>query len=150
MHQILTAALGSFLASLGFGVLFNIRQKSKLFVAGLIGGAGGFVYELLLVLHASGLAANFMAAIVFTIFAEISARKMKTPVTSFIVCALIPLVPGGTMYDMMIEIITNDPYEALVLFLKTLTVAGVLALGILIVETITSLYYRLKRKWRRG
>lgn len=101
-------------------------------------------------LHASDLAANFMAAIVFTIFAEISARKMKTPVTSFIVCALIPLVPGGTMYDMMIEIITNDPYEALVLFLKTLTVAGVLALGILIVETITSLYYRLKRKWRRG
>lgn len=110
MHQILTAALGSFLASLGFGVLFNIRQKSKLFVAGLIGGAGGFVYELLLVLHASDLAANFMAAIVFTVFAEISARKMKTPVTSFIVCALIPLVPGGTMYDMMIEIITNDPY----------------------------------------
>ncbi len=112
MHQILTAALGSFLASLGFGVLFNIRQKSKLFVAGLIGGAGGFVYELLLVLHASDLAANFMAAnfmaaIVFTVFAEISARKMKTPVTSFIVCALIPLVPGGddVRYD------DRDHYE---------------------------------------
>lgn len=148
MHQILTAFGGAFLASLGFGVLFNIQQKPKLFFAGLNGAIGGAVYEFLLANHVSSLAANFLSAIVFTCAAEVLARKMKGPVTAFIVCALIPLVPGGTMYDMMIEIITNDPYEALVLFLETLTVAGVLALGILIVETITRLIYTGTIKWR--
>lgn len=53
---------------------------------------------------------------------------------------------GGTMYDMMIEIITSDPYQALALFLRTLTIAGVLALGILIIETLTTLFYSCLRK----
>ena len=148
MHEILIGSFGSFLASLGFGVLFNIKQKRKLFLAGLNGAMGGFVYECCRAMLLTDLEANFWAAVSFTVIAEVLARKMKTPVTSFIVCALIPLVPGGTMYDMMIEIITNDPYEALVLFLETLTIAGVLALGILLVETITALGTAGWRKWK--
>lgn len=146
MKTLFIAFIGSFLASLGFGVLFNIQDKKKLFFAGLNGGLGGCIYELCLALRLTDIEANFFGALAFTLMAEILARKMKTPVTSFIVCALIPLVPGGTMYDMMIEIITSDPYQALALFLRTLTIAGVLALGILIVETLTTLFYSCLRK----
>ena len=150
MQDILVGAFGAFLAALGFGVLFNIQDRKKLLWCGINGGIGGLVYELCIASRqVSEMNANFLAAVAFTLVAEVLARKMKSPVTSFIVCALIPLVPGGTMYDMMIEVITNDPYEALVLLLKTLSIAGLLALGILVVEAGTALFYRIIRKGKK-
>ena len=73
------------------------------------------------------------------------ARLCKTPVTTFIVCALIPLVPGGGMYYTMLEVIQGNVQEALVKGLETLSIAGVLALGILVVSTGTQFYLRTKR-----
>ena len=37
--------LSAFLASLGFGLLFNIKGKN-LFLAGLVGGVGGVCYKI--------------------------------------------------------------------------------------------------------
>ena len=67
MHEILIGSFGSFLASLGFGVLFNIKQKRKLFLAGLNGAMGGFVYECCRAMLLTDLEANFWAAVSFTV-----------------------------------------------------------------------------------
>lgn len=144
IEVIIKAGISAFLASIGFGILFNIRGK-KLILAGLTGAIGGILYKYSLYLGMSELVANFLGALGLAIFGEIFARLCKTPVTTFIVCALIPLVPGGGMYYTMLEVIQGNVQEAMVKGLETLSIAGVLALGILVVSTGTQFYLRTKR-----
>ena len=145
---LIKVGLGSFLASVAFGVLFNIRYE-KLWLAGFTGMIGGIVYQLSLDSFSGVLLANFLGAVSFTVCAEIFARLYKTPVTTFIVCALIPLVPGAKMYEMVLECIKGNPSGALTLFLDILSIAGVLALAILVVETITLMMLKVVKGWKK-
>lgn len=129
------AMISAFIASFGFGILFNIKGK-KLFLAGIGGSIGGLIYHITLQYGLSELFAMFFGSVAFSLYSEICARICKTPVTTFIICALIPLVPGGGMYRMMLKAIEGSVMDALTIGLNTLTIAGVLALGILIVSTI--------------
>ena len=89
--------------------------------------------------------AMLFGSIGFSLYSEIFARVCRTPVTTFIICALIPLVPGGGMYRMMLKAIEGNVMQALTIGLDTLTVAGVLVLGILIVSTAMKAIYKPRR-----
>lgn len=126
---------GSFIASLGFGILFNIKGKNLLFAA--IGGSlGGFLYQQCIDMGLSEINAMFFASMGFSFYSEILARIAKTPVTTFIICALIPLVPGGGMYRTMLAAIQGDVMKALTTGLNTMITAGALVLGILLISTL--------------
>lgn len=135
-QSIFEGLVGAFFASLGFGVLFNIRGKALVF-AGIAGGVGGMVYNVIVFLDGNPMIANFFAAMALTLCAEIFARILKTTVTTFIACALIPLVPGGNAYRMMIEFMEENLFTGLRYGLETITIAGMLAIGILMVSVLT-------------
>lgn len=132
------AGLSSFVASFGFGIIFNIRGRN-LILAGIGGGIGGFVHYLCQTLGCGEVMALFIASIAFSIYSEICARLQKSPVTTFIICALIPLVPGGGMYRMMFHAINKESILALQTCMETLGAAGTLALGAIFVSTIMRL-----------
>lgn len=135
----------SFIASLGFGILFNIRGK-KLILASIGGAIGGCVFHFATQQGLSELMSMFLSSILFSLYSEIFARICKTPVTTFIICALIPLVPGGGMYRMMLQAIEGDVMAALTIGLDTLSIAGVLALGILLVSAIMKSFSKRQEK----
>lgn len=146
MLQIMLSGLfSSFLASLGFGILFNIKGKN-LILAGIGGAIGGMVYKIVLYLGGSEMTAMFFGAVAFSLYSEIFARVCKTPVTTFIVCALIPLVPGGGMYRTMQQAIAGNIDKALAIGLNTISIAGVLVLGILIVSTLMRVFYHVQKE----
>lgn len=132
------------IASLGFGVIFNIRGKN-LFFAAIGGGISWFSYLLLKELNLSDILSLFISSVAFSIYSEICARFLKTPVTTLVICALIPLVPGAGMYYTMYETITGNVSGALELGLNTLSSAGTLALGVIFVSTITKQVTNLKK-----
>lgn len=134
----ITMAISSFIASLGFGIIFNIRGNN-LILAGIGGSIGGVVYSICTSLGWEEVVSLFIASIAFSIFSEICARLQKTPVTTFIICALIPLVPGGGMYRMMFHAINHESILAIQTCMETLGYAGTLALGVIFVSTITRL-----------
>lgn len=128
--------LVSFLASLGFGIIFNIKGKNLLFAA--IGGSlGWFAYLLFTDFNMSKFPALFLSSLIFSTYSEICARLLKTPTTTIIICALIPLVPGAGMYYTMYETISGNVSGAIELGLNTLAEAGSLALGVIFISTIT-------------
>ncbi|MCF0107028.1 MAG: threonine/serine exporter family protein [Holdemanella sp.] len=129
------AFISSFLASLGFGVIDNIHGK-KLLGAGFAGACGGIIYKVCLYYGYGEYISNFLGAVALSICAEIMARKMKTPVTTFIACALIPLVPGGGLFRMMSQAMKGETNTALNTLVETLCIASVLAIGILVVSSI--------------
>ena len=145
IKYILTQSIFAFFATLGFGILFNIKGQ-KLFYTGLGGGLSWFIS---LICQGFGFNINasfFISSIIFSLYSEIMARILRTPVTTLIICALIPLVPGGGMYYTMYEAINGNILESITLGLNTLSSAGSLALGILFVSTLTRLIMSAKKK----
>lgn len=141
--KLLLQTVYSIIATLGFGVIFNIHGKNLIF-ASIGGGLSWFIYALGLEVHFSNTTSFFLSAVVFSTYSEILARKLKTPVTTLVICALIPLVPGSGMYYTMYEAVTGDIMKSLQLGLNTLASAGALALGVIFVSTITRQYYSVK------
>lgn len=143
--NIIIQSIFAFFATLGFGILFNIKGH-KLFYAGLGGGLSWFISLYCERLGFDTTSSFFIASIIFSIYSEIMARVLKTPVTTLIICALIPLVPGGGMYYTMYEAINGNIMESIELGLHTMASAGSLALGIIFVSTLTRLFMSAKRK----
>ncbi|NRZ46042.1 uncharacterized membrane protein YjjB (DUF3815 family) [Clostridium beijerinckii] len=140
----LTQIAVSFLASLGFGIIFNIKGKNLIFAS--IGGAiSWFSYLYLKENYIGDILSLFISSILFSIYSEICARLLKTPVTTLVICALIPLVPGSGMYYTMYETISGNISRAVELGLNTLASAGTLALGVIFVSTITKQVTNLKK-----
>ena len=141
----LLESLFAFFATLGFGILFNIKGKN-LFYAALGGGLSWFVSASFINNGFSVTSSFFLTSVIFSIYSEIFARILKTPVTTLVICALIPLVPGGGMYYTMYEAVTGNIMKSLELGIQTLANAGALSLGIILVSTVTRILLGAKKR----
>lgn len=134
----------AYLASLSFAYIFNLNRKTAFLSA--IGGSIGWLFysQGLVVLNDSNIA-YFLGAVALSYYAEIMARKTRTPVTSYITPALIPLVPGSGLYRTMLQSLEGNYNEALREGITTIMASGALAIGILMVFTLIKIYYLVKR-----
>ena len=139
----IASCIYAFFASLGFGIIFNIRGK-KLYFAALGGSIGWFIYSLALK-TIPPMYALTLAALGFSIYSEIMARILKSPITIFVICALIPLVPGGGMYYTMLYILQNNIGMAIETGIETISNAGSLVMGILIVSSVMKIINNKKQ-----
>lgn len=136
MMQYVTGAIGSFGASLFFGMLFH-APKRCLICASLI-GAIPYVIDLLVAqFTGSPVYAAFAASLLIAFFSELAARRLHAPATIFASIGVIPLVPGGGLYQTMFHMVQNDYSEAAVTGVETLLIAGCIALAIAVVATFS-------------
>lgn len=103
LMQILWAGVGS----LGFCLLFNVRRERFVHIM-----AGAMItWAIYLAAQAVGqsvFVCSLLSAVFATIFCEILALWLKAPVTAFLMPVLIPLVPGGGLYNTVYHLITRD------------------------------------------
>ena len=103
LMQIVWAGAGS----LGFCLLFNVRRERFVHII-----AGAMVTWLIyLAAQAAGqsvFVCSLLSAVFATIFCEILAQWLKASVTAFLMPVLIPLVPGGGLYNTVYNLITGD------------------------------------------
>lgn len=144
LNEILQIIFG-FIGSLGFAVLFNIRGK-RLMLAALGGFLSWLIFVLLSMVIKSEPINYFLVALLITLYAEIMARVIKTPTTTFITTALIPLIPGGSLYYTMAYAFENDLNGFVAKAISTLQLASALALGIIIATTATNIYFKITAK----
>ncbi|MBC8061983.1 MAG: threonine/serine exporter family protein [Clostridiaceae bacterium] len=128
------------MATFSFGILFNIRGKKLIFAC--MGGGVGWLCLLLLQekFKLSPTFSLFAASIMIGIYSEVMARVLKSPVTTFAVCAIIPMVPGNGMYYTMYESINGNVSKALSTGIQTLASAGAIAVGIVLVSSGTKIF----------
>lgn len=128
----------SFVATLAFSVLFNIKGKNT-WLAALGGGLSWFFYIFSLKFNISQPLAFFYSSVAVSIYSEVMARVRKCPVTIFIICGILPLVPGGGMYYTTLASVEGDVNKSLTTGLSTLTIAGAIAVGVILVSSLTRL-----------
>lgn len=130
---ILPELLWCLLATLGFGVLFQLRGRDLLW-AGFCGVVawGGWLAG---ILHSPWLA-NFIAAVCLTLASEIIARLRGTLAVAYLVPGLIPLVPGAQIYGAMEAAVARNLDAALDQAFATGVIATALVVGILAVSVL--------------
>ncbi|MBQ2276422.1 MAG: threonine/serine exporter family protein [Lachnospiraceae bacterium] len=130
--------LAAFVATLSFSVIMQSPKKYLLYT-GITGALGWFIYLVLKDLGYNDIVGIFCATLGVALLSHIFARVFKTPVTIFLIPGIIPLVPGTGMYQIAFAIVKNEYYKVETYFLNTLQLAGMIALGIIIVDAVFQL-----------
>ncbi|MBR6737571.1 MAG: threonine/serine exporter family protein [Clostridia bacterium] len=141
----LVQIITGFIGSVGFAFLFNIRGL-RFVIAGLGGLISWSLFLLLTLFIPSESVCYFIVALSIAIYAEIMARVIKTPTTTFIMTSLIPLIPGGSLYYTMSHLIGGNVNNFLETGTVTLSLSIALALGIIIATALTKIVLTLINK----
>lgn len=134
----------SFFASVGFGIVFQIRGRNLLW-AGLGGALTRLVYLGFMAWFDQRIIYVSCAAALAALYAEILANCKRMPSTVFLYPAIIPLIPGDLLYNAVVgflvgnrEMLQENAVNC------TLALAG-MSVGFVLVSTVV--YY--VRKYRR-
>ncbi len=138
MKTVIIQLITAFLGSLGFAMLFGMRRK-HVFPAALGGLLAWGVY---LAVHAwmpGVFLPNLIAAMFSAAYAEFLAHIRKCPATLFLILAIIPLVPGSSLYYAMDAAVNGEFASAGEFGHRTLVCALAIAAGISLVSVIHQL-----------
>jgi len=136
----------SFLAMLGFSITSNVRGGKMVFTS--LGGALTWgSYLIILPLTSSLLLSIFLSVCIGCLYSELTARAFHVPVSIFVICSIIPLVPGSGLFYSMTEYIAGDTAEAISLLGRTLLIAGTISVAIAVVSSVSNLFHTMIRRF---
>ncbi|KLU63786.1 hypothetical protein DEAC_c42780 [Desulfosporosinus acididurans] len=133
----------AFIGSLGFSILFNIKGR-KIWYAALGGMVAWMIYLLGGLWLSSEMTQYFVSAIIVTFYSELCARIEKTPATTFLTAAIIPLVPGRALYYTMSYAINNRIVEFADYGSYTVSIAVAIAAGIMVASSLFRIFFALR------
>ena len=140
--QILSAGVGA----LGFALMFNSGKKNL--IPAMIGGMLGWTVYLICenILQAGVFISALATAVFCQIYSEILARWFKSPAIVFYIPAIVPIVPGGSLYYTMYSAAQNEWHNFRMHGWNTLlTVLGI-AIGSSFVSAIIFLFLTNNKK----
>ncbi len=121
--------IAAFFGAFGFALIIGLRSR-HLLLASLGGMLTWGVYLLVYALLPRTFLANLCAALAAEIYSEALAHLRKSPATLFLVPSIIPLVPGGSLYEAMRCAVQGDLAGANSYGHHTLVCALAIAAGI--------------------
>lgn len=133
----------AFFGTIGYAGSFNAGKKRFIFSG--LGGGIGWAFYLLFSLHSVAMG-YFVAAVVINIYSEIMARLNKAPATVFLVSAIMPLVPGGVLYNTMRYAVLRDWKKFGETGVSAFSAALALAMGILIANSFVKSIRKIRAK----
>ena len=132
---ILIRSMGAFLAVLSFGLVLELPKK-YLFHAGLVGGLGWLVYQVVEVCLVSEPMAAFLSSLMVAGMSHVFARKLKAPVTVFLVAGILPSVPGASIYRCVYYMMRDIRILSTRYLVETLHIAGAIALAVFFIDSV--------------
>jgi uncharacterized membrane protein YjjB (DUF3815 family) len=133
--------IGAFIAVIALALAFGVPRKFLIYSA-IVGAIDWFVY---LISREKGLSLSmsvFIATLVIAFISHAFARKFKAPVTVFLIPGILPLVPGVGTYRIVYYLILEDGANASYYFYQTLQIAGMIAIGIFIMDTFFKFFQK--------
>ena len=139
--------IASFVGTLGFGILFNIRGH-KLILSSLGGAFAWFCFLVFNALFGREILCYLLVSVIASIYSEIMARVIKTPVTTFSIAVLIPLIPGSALYYSLKYALEGNTGNFIAKASYTLSLAAALSVGIILVNTVAR-HINFKKKTKQ-
>lgn len=127
--------IATFLSSLAYSIMVHAPKKYLVW-AGISGGVCGGVYLCAVEQGSNVVLATFVSALSAALLAHLFARKLKAPVTIFLIAGILPTVPGNGIYQIMYHLLIGNKERSLYYLTQTLEVAGAIAIAIFLMDTI--------------
>ncbi len=144
-HGFLAQCIACAVGCAGFSLIFNIHGPGVLLC--ILGGVLSWLTYLIAVrLGISDVMAYFCAGVVSAIYAETMARIRKYPAISYLVVAIFPLIPGAGVYYTMNHAVQGRMDQFAQQGMHTAAIAGVIAVGILMVSTVVRIGTTLRKR----
>ena len=144
-HSLLLECLVSIISGIGFSVIFNIHGPGMLLCA--LGGVLAWgVYGLTFQLTGSDIAGYFWSALTASLYSEVMARIRKCPAISYLVVSIFPMIPGAGVYYTMNYAVQSEMEKFASQGGHTAAIAGVIAVGVLLVSTA----FRMLSIWKQS
>ena len=137
--RIIIQTMGALVAVLGFSTVMEVPKKLLIHTS-IIGAVGWLVYLITCRWGLSTVMASFCSASVISLMSHISARKLKSPVTVFLIGGILPLVPGAGMYRTAYSLIMETSQQVYKNLQETLLIAGAIAVAIFITDSVFRLF----------
>ena len=131
--------IATFVACIGFCIIFNIHGFG-IGICALGGMITWIIYCLCSYLGCDIYASYFFSAVIAAVYSEIMARVRKYPAISYLVVAIFPLIPGAGIYYATSYLMQSNQDAFVQKALQTIGIAGVIAVGILMVSTLVRLW----------
>ena len=144
-HNIAIHCIAAFVACVGFAIFFNIHGPD-IVLCGLGGVLAWITYLILCQLGFNDLLGYFCGAIVASGYSEIMARVRKRPAISYLVIGIFPLIPGAGAYYTMNYAVQGRTDLFASQGMHTIAIAGIMALGILLVSSAVRISTIRRRK----
>ena len=128
-----------FLGCIGFSILFNIHDLAVMICA----FGATFTWIIFCICEhftGSAILGYFWASAMASGYSEIMARIRKFPAITYLVISIFPLLPGGGVYYTMTHAVQGDMEAFASQGMYTAAIAGIMAIGILLVSTTVRLY----------
>jgi uncharacterized membrane protein YjjB (DUF3815 family) len=141
--------LPCFIGCIGFAIIFNIHGPGMILCA--LGGILAWaVYRISLYLGTTDIAAYFFSCAVAAIYSEVMARIRKYPAIGYLLVSIFPLLPGAGVYYTMHYAVKGEMSRFAEQGMHTISIAGIMAVAILLVSTIVRMWtdYKNKRQKR--
>ncbi|MBE5906162.1 MAG: threonine/serine exporter [Lachnospiraceae bacterium] len=142
--EMLTASIACF----GFSIIYQARPN-RLVLCGLSGGITWGVCCLAREFNDNLFIYYMIAAAFGTLLSEFLARRTKCPATIFLIPALLPMVPGGSLYYTTYAVVTGDHKGAVYYGQNTALAALGIAVGLVTVSVLMYYYNEFKSHLRQ-
>lgn len=129
----------AFIGTVGFSVLFGAPRRYYV-DCGLVGMLGWAVYLLTADLGLVG--ATFLGALTVAAMSSVLAVVRKCPTTVFLICGIIPLVPGGGIFWTAYYLVSDQLLLAATTGFTALKVTIAIAGGIILVGALSGIMNR--------
>lgn len=144
LQQLVPCMIGCF----GFAMVFNIHGPGGILC--ILGGLMTWViYVLCTRWTGSELTGFFWAAFAASAYSEIMARIRKYPAIGYLVVSIFPLIPGAGVYYTMSYAVQGQMDKFAAQGMYTAAIAGVLAVGILLVSTVFRMINNVQRRRKK-
>ena len=147
-YSLVIQCLACFVGCLGFSIVFNIHGSGGLFYS-LGGMLTWVIYLISMELSGSELLGYFWGAVFASTYAEIIARVRKCPAISSLVIGIFPLIPGAGVYFTMNYAVRGQMDLFAARGMYTAGIAGLMAVGILLISTSVRLYNNWKQQYKK-
>lgn len=143
MKEYILKMIGAVLGSIGFGLIFH-GEKRNILVASFGSLLGIISYMICTDYYKMNIfICALIAGFVCDIYAEIMARVLKAPSTTFFLVATIPLIPGSTLYYCIDKIVVQDSQGAIQYGIETFLTALGICVGMSIAWAICDLLRKI-------
>lgn len=134
-HSLYAELIAAFVSCTGFFIVFNIHGKGS-FLCSLGGVLTWLAYRTAQHFGIGEVLAYFLATMSAALYSEIMARIRKYPAISYLIISLFPLIPGAGIYYATNHLVRGDMSKFANQSFQTLSLAGAMAVGILIISTL--------------